>query len=100
MARLILQEHSIRTYIVAALIGLISSSTLLGQESKIVEGGVISGIPYASTQFEDINLTNGALNLNFPLASLKGRGSVSHSYALRYNSKLWQTVTNPVYNPN
>jgi len=100
MASLVLREHSIRTYIVAVLVGLITSSTLLGQESKIVEGGVISGIPYASTQFEDINLTNGALNLSFPLASLKGRGSVSHSYALRYNSKLWQTVTNPVYNPN
>ena len=83
---------------VAAAI-LVSWIPAFSQQSKIVQGGVVAGVPYASTEFENINLTNGALNLNFPLATLQGRGGVSHGYQLTYNSKLWQTITNPVSDP-
>lgn len=83
-----------------ALLILLAIQSVFAQPSKIVQGGIIAGIPYASTDFENINLTNGAVNLNFPLASLQGRGGVSFGYQLTYSSKLWQTITNPVYNPN
>ena len=83
---------------VAAAI-LVAWIPAFSQQSKIVQGGVIAGVPYASTEFENINLTNGALNLNFPLATLQGRGGVSHGYQLTYSSKLWQTITNPVSDP-
>jgi hypothetical protein len=72
-------------------------SNIQAQKSKIVEGGIVSGASYSSTDFENINLTNGALNLGFPLASLKGRGSAGFTYSLSYNSKLWQVMTSPVF---
>ena len=78
----------------------IVAQNVVAQKSKIVQSGVVGGVPYASTEFENINLTNGNLNLNFPLASLQGRGQAGHGYFLRYSSKLWSSVTNPVYNSN
>lgn len=78
---------------------LILAPNLLAQPSKIVESGIVNGVPYASTDFENINLVNGNLALNFPLASLQGRGQVSHGYFLRYNSKLWTKVSNKVFDP-
>lgn len=84
-----------------ALFFLLCSASLssYGQKSKLVESGVVNGVPYASTDFEDINLTNGNLNINFPLAGLQGRGQAGFTYHLRYSSKLWQTITNPIENP-
>ena len=87
------------TTIGCLILTLLAVQSVFAQPSKIVQGGVIAGVPYASTDFEDINLTNGALNLHFPLATLQGRGGVTHGFGLRYSSKLWTTITNPVYNP-
>lgn len=78
----------------------VSFTSVSAQKSKIVEGGIVNGVPYASTDFENINLTNGNLNLSFPLASLQGRGSSGFTYSLHYNSKLWQAMSNPVYGQN
>ena len=55
------------------------------------EKGRIPGIPYASSDIESINLTNGNLAFSFPLGTLpSGRGQASASLFLRYNSKLWK----------
>ena len=95
------QTNSFASGILAALLlTLFLSEVMSAQQSKIVEGGVVNGIPYASTGFENINMTNGNLSLSFPLASLQGRGQASFSYYMTYNSKLWRTQSNPVYNPH
>ncbi len=89
------------TVFIAAILAISAFiSNVQAQQSKIFESGIISGVSYASTDFENINMTNGALNLNFPLAGLQGRGQAGHVYTLRYNSKLWSTVTNEIYNPH
>jgi RHS repeat-associated protein len=54
--------------------------------------GVANGATYSVSDIENINLTNGNLILNLPLAGLpRGRGEVAQSLSLRYNSKLYET---------
>ena len=67
-------------------------------ESK---GGQSSMSTYAQDKIETVNLANGNLNLHIPLVTIGGRGSVSYTVALSYNSKLWagQHVTETIPNP-
>lgn len=44
---------------------------------------------YGGSNFDQINLFNGNLSMNFPLATLTGRGGMSGSVLLSYNSKTW-----------
>ncbi|MEW6209451.1 MAG: hypothetical protein AB1631_13860, partial [Acidobacteriota bacterium] len=44
---------------------------------------------YAHEKVETVNLANGNLSVNIPLVTIGGRGSVSYTLALSYNSKLW-----------
>ncbi|MEW6734420.1 MAG: hypothetical protein AB1489_24045 [Acidobacteriota bacterium] len=45
---------------------------------------------YGGSNFDNINLFNGNLNLTFPLASLGGRAGLGVSVVLSYNSKIWR----------
>jgi hypothetical protein len=61
--------------------------------------GVANGSTYSVSDIESINLTNGNLILNIPLAGLpKGRGDVGQSLSLRYNSKLLETTVETIPN--
>lgn len=55
--------------------------------------GYQAGNSYSISDIENVNLTNGNLILNIPLASLpSGRGtSAGYTVSLRYNSKLWNS---------
>lgn len=82
----------------AALIGVILCSffgTALGQEagpSSPQKGSSNPGV-YASSEIDTVNMVNGNLMVNIPLASLpKGRGGHSNGLALTYNSKLYETT--------
>ncbi|HLG13450.1 MAG TPA: hypothetical protein VJH03_02850 [Blastocatellia bacterium] len=55
-------------------------------ESK---GGLSSVSTYARDKLETVNLANGNLTMQFPLATVGGRGSVAYTVTLSYNSKLW-----------
>ncbi|MDT7540601.1 MAG: hypothetical protein QOE33_505 [Acidobacteriota bacterium] len=57
-------------------------------ESK---GGTSTASTYAPDKLETVNLANGNLAINLPLATVGGRGSTSFTVLLSYNSKLWST---------
>lgn len=57
-------------------------------ESK---GGTSTASTYAPDKLETVNLANGNLSLQVPLATVGGRGQASYTIALSYNSKLWST---------
>ncbi|HEY8185434.1 MAG TPA: RHS repeat-associated core domain-containing protein [Pyrinomonadaceae bacterium] len=44
---------------------------------------------YTRDKIETVNLANGNFSLSIPLATVGGRGSVSYTIALSYNSKVW-----------
>lgn len=46
---------------------------------------------YSGSGVDQVNLYNGNLAVNFPLAKLVGRNGTSVSVQLSYNSKLWST---------
>lgn len=74
------------------LIVLLVSQAAHGQDRNPARG-IQAGSSYAVSDIETVNLTNGNLMLNIPLAVLPGgRGSApSYSVTLRYNSKLWNS---------
>lgn len=57
-------------------------------ESK---AGASTASTYAADKIETVNLANGNLSMNVPLASVGGRGSAGFTLALSYNSKLWSS---------
>ena len=64
--------------------------TLCQNPSRDREKGFVPGVPYAASDVESINLTNGNLTFSFPLASLPpDRGTATGGLFLRYNSKIW-----------
>jgi RHS repeat-associated protein len=65
----------------------------LGQAAR-PDRGVMPTSSYAISDIENINLTNGNLNLSIPLASLPPIAGSKLGFTLRaeYNSKGWDTV--------
>lgn len=62
-----------------------------GQDRK-PDQGFKAGNSYAISDIESVNLTNGNVVLNLPLASLpKGRAGGSHGITLNFNSKMWNS---------
>jgi len=68
-------------------------------ESKAGLAGIST---YGPDKVETVNLANGNLSMQFPLATIGGRGSAAYTIALSYNSKLWsgeyraEFVTDPL----
>lgn len=48
---------------------------------------------YGGSDFDRINQFNGNLSMNFPLATLGGRGGTSVTVSLAYNSKFWRLLS-------
>jgi RHS repeat-associated protein len=73
------------------LLGIISLVGKAQNPSRDQEKGFVPGVPYASSDIESVNLTNGNLAFSVPLGSLpKGRGEATSGLFLKYNSKLWK----------
>jgi RHS repeat-associated protein len=71
---------------------LLSATVLLAQEVRSPARGFQAGNSYSFSDIETVNLSNGNLMLNIPLATLPGRGSDGGlQVMLRYDSKLWDT---------
>lgn len=49
------------------------------------------GIPYSISDIENINLTNGNLMFNFDFGNVRGRGTATAGFSLKYNSKLYES---------
>jgi RHS repeat-associated protein len=73
--------------ILTLLLFILSSSA----QERSPDRGFQAGNKYAISDIETVNMSNGNLMLNIPLASLPaGRGgSGGYQVALHYNSKLW-----------
>ena len=107
-----------RTPRVVGIFGLAAFAILLGSIPAAAQNAYDKGTPaeskgglsgistYAQDKVETINLANGNLSMQFPLATIGGRGGAAYTVALSYNSKLWSaehSVTNdfdPLGNPH
>ncbi|MBZ5554701.1 MAG: hypothetical protein LAO21_18440 [Acidobacteriia bacterium] len=63
--------------------------------------GIVPLGTYAISDIENINLSNGNVNLSIPLASLPpiAGGKLSWTVRAVYNSKLWDVTKEEVDNP-
>ena len=84
------------------LVGLITltiaatcSSPVQGQSGSRPDRGTVTNVPYDTSSVENINLQNGNVGLEIPLASLPAMAGGKLSFTLKayYNSKLWDTYT-------
>lgn len=60
-------------------------------QDKDSERNYQMGIPYAISDIESINTTNGNLIFNFDFGNARGRGTALNGIALKYNSKLYES---------
>jgi RHS repeat-associated protein len=81
--------------VIFTLLAVVSVLAQPNQPAANPKLGVANGSSYSVSDIESVSLTNGNLMLNIPLAGLpKGRGEISQSLNLRYNSKLLETWVN------
>lgn len=61
------------------------------QEASRPERGLVPNGSFSVSDIENINLMNGNVNLNIPLASLPpiAGGKLSWTVSAQYNSKVW-----------
>ena len=85
------QEKVLRSFTKVLLAFLLCFGWVCGQEKRDPDRGFIAGGSYALSDIETINTTNGNLMLNIPLASLPAGRGPAYTFALRYNSKLWDS---------
>ena len=80
-------------YFTVVLTVLLTATVSFAQEERRPDQGFQAGNSYSISEIENVNLSNGNLMLNIPLASLPaGRGtSPGYTVALKYNSKLWNS---------
>jgi hypothetical protein len=78
--------------IIAIALAGCSTIKVLAQDSATNKRGFQPGNSYAVSDFETINMVNGNVGLRFPLATLPvGRGGLTASINLLYNSKLYDS---------
>jgi len=67
--------------------------TAAGQSSTRADRGTFNG-PQSVTGLDDINLQNGSLSMDIPLASLPpmAGGKMGYTLTAHYNSKLWNVT--------
>src|SRR5689334_10174790 len=85
-------SHTIRSLILASLL-LLSALSVCAQQ-QATDGatplGLSPGAPagsYSLSDFEDVNLFNGTLNVSLPLSKIAGRGEAGYSLMLRVDHK-------------
>ncbi len=76
------------------LLAIILTASAALAQNKDQARGIQAGSAYSISDIENVNLSNGNLMLNIPLASLPGGRGTSPPFtvALRYDSKLWDTT--------
>lgn len=83
---------SLRSVVFLLSLVLLLAAAARAQVSEQPQRGFHPGGSFALSDIEKINTVNGNMILNFPLATLPpGRGGLSASINLLYNSKLWDT---------
>src|ERR1051325_9808220 len=97
-----------RLSLLVGLLIVISVSALFRSTAR-PDRGVMPVGAYSVSDIENINLTNGNVNLNIPLASLPpvAGGKLSWTINASYNSKVWDQITEeelitgvpPIHNP-
>lgn len=76
-------------------------SVVASAQGQTPKRGAQLGSSYSVGQIDAVNTTNGNVMLRLPLAKLPaGRGGMSAGVTLVYNSKLWDTRTQYVDDPN
>ncbi len=80
---------------------LFSGAVIAQNNPANPDRGIAQGASYSASDIETINTTNGNLMINIPLAGLpKGRGDVSQSISLMYNSKLYDVSVEETLDQN
>ncbi len=82
----------LRVILIPALIASVTAMAL-GQSAARPDKGVRPAGSYAVSDIENVNMTNGSVNLSIPLASLPpiAGGKLSWAISANYNSKMWET---------
>ena len=72
---------------------ILSTATIISAQDRQPERGFQFANSYTSGSLDSVNVNNGNLVINLPIASLpKGRGtSPGFTVTLQYNSKLWDS---------
>ncbi|HET9786580.1 MAG TPA: hypothetical protein VFP47_05585, partial [Pyrinomonadaceae bacterium] len=82
----------LRTFVFGALVTLLWPASLAAQNTAArPDRGIMPGASYSVSDIENINLSNGNLQLSIPLASLPpiAGGKLKLTLNATYNSKLW-----------
>ena len=92
MKRELLPTDSVLYLILALVLFCGGTMKAWAQDAATNKRGFQPGNAYAISEIESINMTNGNVGLRFPLASLPvGRGGLTASINLLYNSKLYDS---------
>ena len=86
--------RSLRMLVVVAVL-ILFTCTVLGQTTSArPDRGTMPNGSYSVSDFENISLQNGNVNLTIPLASLPpiAGGRLSWTLSAQYNSKIWDVV--------
>lgn len=87
-----------RLWLLFSLFLLSSDPGIYAQKEESARRGAQPGAAYTISDIESINHTNGNVMLNIPLAALPpGRGGLNYGISLNYNSKMFDTLTEPFY---
>ncbi|MEZ5308332.1 MAG: RHS repeat-associated core domain-containing protein [Pyrinomonadaceae bacterium] len=74
----------------ALILPLFAAVSALGQD-KDAQKNYQPGVPFTSADIESVNNTNGNMLIDFGFGSVRGRGTASAGYALKFNSKLYES---------
>jgi RHS repeat-associated protein len=84
-----MKKSRIAKFIRIGLLAIGIFGSAFGQSSP--DRGYQAANSYAISDLESINMTNGNLMMNIPLASLPGSRGIGATISAHYNSKLWDT---------
>ncbi|MGB7201021.1 MAG: RHS repeat-associated core domain-containing protein [Pyrinomonadaceae bacterium] len=84
------KKYRKQTFTTLSVFMLVLSLSVVGfTQDRRPDRGIQTANSYSISDIENVNLTNGNLMLNIPLASLPAGRGLGYTVALNYNSKLW-----------
>ncbi len=84
-------DRKIFTMVFSLICLLLAGHSGIQAQDKHSQQNFQPGIPYAISDIESINTTNGNLMFNFGFGSVRGRGTAQQGISLKYNSKLYES---------
>ncbi len=84
-------DRKIFTMVFSLICLLLAGYSGIQAQDKHSQQNFQPGIPYAISDIESINTTNGNLMFNFGFGSVRGRGTAQQGISLKYNSKLYES---------